>query len=303
MGAECGKHIDERIRNAVNGFMQQSQLLETAGVKDEKRIRTAFLGKYLDDDPKRAPEIEELARAAAIELEGFNRTLASISIRLSNLLLAKDLFVMSSSLALAQTGKTSAEAMLKTLEQVSEFTKWVNAARDGRDPGPMPEITAPSENHTLFEMEAAFEKACTKGEEVAALIDVLSGIITTRLAYLRGFKLANLDLDPVETVERIAERLKRAPSQTTSDVILELMKGSIRAILMDAVDKIVPLSTISDLANRMHIAAIGRRPSTEPTGVDEIYGLRHELREQQKAVDLAFRHCDWLIGDLLNAAK
>lgn len=181
MSAERGKQVDERIRNAVNGFMQQSQLLETAGITDETRIRTTFLEKYLDDDPKRATEIKDLARKAAVELKGFNQTLSSITMRLSNLLLAIDLFAMSSRLAVAQTGMTSAKAMLRALDQVSEFTRWVNAARDGRDPGPIPEITAPSDDDTVFEMAAAFENACTKGEEVAAQIDVLSDIISIRL--------------------------------------------------------------------------------------------------------------------------
>jgi len=284
-----GVALDARIKLALARFEERISALESSAKTDVRDIEAAFLDKFHDGNPLRASEAPGMASEVSSELARFFKRRSDVVQLVSRILILKDLMVTS---AQARSAAEEANIGATALRELPALFNWLDALQTGRDPGPAPNVTTVRQ---ITEAQRALyhvlESVNDAGVNVAANIEMLGDIVDLRIEYLHTFKLTNLPLSPKETLERIMTRFEHQPTSVARRAALELLKGSIIAIITPLVERQLPWTTIVDMFERLQLAIIGPRLETNPSGTDALMIVRRDLADQAEALEALIADC------------
>jgi len=291
-----GEELDARLSAATDLFLKRQEDLATTATSDAEKIRTLFLDSFQDGDPRRALELVAVSKEVATSLQRFHIHASSMTGLLAFHLLLKDLAGKRAIMVAALANKELGDVMLKEVEQIYSY---IEAFRRGEDPGPLPNITTLDRiRENQRGMQALLNTSFDIGEDVAATIEMMADTIELRIAYLSGFKLSHLPLDPWETLERIASRFQNQPASIARKTALNLLKGTIVAVGSDLVEKHLPWSTVRDIFERLELSLVGERVDTKPGAADALLNLSGELKRQEEAFLKLYADCSEQVDEM-----
>ena len=86
-------------------------------------------------------------------------------------------------------------------------------------------------------------------------------------------------------------RFKDQPTSIARAAALQLLKGTVLAIVTPVVERQLPWSTIVDISERLQVAIIGKRLDTDPSGTDALMILKRNLADQAEALETLLADC------------
>ncbi len=300
--AEDGFKIDSKIKAAAQRFKDRLAQLERSAVSDAAQIKREFLNAFRDDDKRRADEIVALSSKVASLIHEFNNRADSMALAVGSMLFVKDALADMAAARAALEGILVASKVEAEVETVSH---WVNELLAERDPGPPPQITSLRKiQDTERALDAITSHVYGAGERVAGNIEMMADIIDLRIAYLHEFKLTNLKLSPPEIIERIKSRLEQQPGSVVRCAALQMLKGTLLAVIGPIIEKQLPWGTITDIAKRLEDTFVGKRLDLHPGSGDALFNMNRELMAQEAALETLFMDCEKLkekMNDLSSA--
>ncbi|QEE20533.1 hypothetical protein FNA67_10280 [Youhaiella tibetensis] len=284
-----GGALDSRIREALKRFEERISALERSAKTDAADIRQTFLEDFHDGNPERAPDTPAMATEVAALLSAFVKRRSEVADIVGQILIRKDMALESASMRLAVE---AAEVATSALRELPAVYAWLDDWAAGRDPGSPPDVdTLQKVIATQEALRHIQQRVREAGTNVAVNIEMLADIVDLRVQYLHEFKLANLKLSPEETLERIMSRFKDQPTSIARAAALQLLKGTVLAIVTPVVERQLPWSTIVDISERLQVAIIGKRLDTDPSGTDALMILKRNLADQAEALETLLADC------------